>query len=66
MKHVKLLTMMFCLFMWVDSFAYTEVTIGELKYELSGTEAFVSGYVGNPTDVVIPATIETNGPCFRR
>gem|GEM_PF-636687 len=57
--------MMFCLFMWVDSFAYTEVTIGELKYELSGTEAFVSGYVGNPTDVVIPATIETNGQTFR-
>lgn len=65
MKHVKLLTILFCLFISVNSFAYTEVTLGDLKYRLNGTEAYVSGYVGNPTDVVIPATIATDGQIFR-
>lgn len=41
------------------------VTIGQLKYELNGTEAYVSGYVGEPVDVVIPATIVSDGLTFR-
>ena len=42
-----------------------EVTIGSLKYELNGAEAYVIGYVGEPTDVVIPETIESEGQTFR-
>lgn len=49
----------------MNAWANTEVTIGQLKYELNGTEAYVSGYVGSPTDVVIPATIESDGLTFK-
>jgi hypothetical protein len=49
----------------MSAFGQTEVTIGQLKYVLNGTEAYVSGYVGSPTDVVIPATIESDGLTFK-
>ena len=54
----------FCLFFSMNAFA-EEVTVGLLKYELNGTEAYVSGYVGEPTNVVIPETIESDGLTFR-
>ena len=45
--------------------AGTVVTVNNLKYELNGTEAYVCGYEGSPTDVVIPATIESDGLTFK-
>lgn len=54
----------FCLFFSMNAFADV-ITIGSLKYELNGSEAFVSGYEGNPTDVTIPATIEEDGLTFK-
>ena len=42
----------------------TVVTVGDLKYELYGTEAYVAGVEGNPTNIVIPATIQTDGLTF--
>ncbi len=61
----KQLILALFLVMSMNAFAVTTVTIGNLKYELNGTEAYVSGYVGSPTDVVIPATIESDGLTFR-
>lgn len=57
--------MAICFIVSMSTFAVTTVTIGNLKYELNGTDAYVSGYVGSPTDVVIPATIESDGLTFR-
>jgi len=49
----------------MNALAQTTVTIGQLKYQLDGTEAYVSGYVGNPVNVVFPATIESDGLTFK-
>lgn len=49
----------------MSAFAETYVTVGDLVYQLNGTEAYVNGYVGTPTDVVIPATIESDGLIFK-
>lgn len=65
MKTRKLLSLLFCLFVGISSYADTVITIGNLKYTLNGTEAYVSGYVGSPTDVVIPATIVSDGLTFK-
>lgn len=48
----------------MNAFAAEEVTVGSLKYQLYSTGAYVSGYLGQPTDVVIPATIESGGQTF--
>lgn len=61
----NMVSLTFCLITSMGIFANTEVTIGQLKYQLNGTEAYVSGYVGSPTDVVIPATIESDGLTFK-
>ena len=63
--HVS--AIVFCLLFSMSAFiqAQTVVTIGQLKYQLNGTEAYVSGYVGSPTDVVIPATIVSDGLIFK-
>jgi hypothetical protein len=45
--------------------AYTDVTIGNLDYRLNGVEAYVIGYIGSPTEVVIPSTIQSNGQTFK-
>lgn len=57
--------MAFSLLLSTSAMAYTEVTQGQLRYELNGTEAYVCGYVGSPTDLVIPATIESDGLTFK-
>ncbi len=41
------------------------VTVDGLKYQLNGSEAYVAGYEGNPTNVVIPETIELDGLTFK-
>ena len=65
-NNVKHLIALLCLILSMSAFAdNTFVTIGSLKYKLNGTEAYVSGYVGSPTDVVIPATIESDGLTFK-
>ncbi len=50
----------------VNALADTEVTIGYLKYTVSGDKATVIGYVAEdlPKDLVIPETIEYNGLKF--
>lgn len=65
MKAKTFIIMAICFIVSMSTFAVTTVTIGNLKYELNGTDAYVSGYVGSPTDVVIPATIESDGLTFR-
>lgn len=64
-KHINLLFITLCLFLSMSAFAGEIVTVDELKYELNGAEAYVAGYVGEPTDVVIPETIESEGQTFR-
>ncbi len=51
--------------MGMGAVAETVVTINGLKYSLDGTEAYVTGYEGSPTDVVIPATIVSDGLTFK-
>ena len=63
-KLFKNSSIAFCLFLSMSALAQ-EVTIGSLKYQLNGAEAYVSGYVGEPTDVVIPETIVFEGQTFR-
>ena len=63
--NLKLVFLAFFLFMGMNAFADTVVTIGNLKYSLNGTEAYVTGYTGTSTDVVIPATIESDGLTFK-
>lgn len=62
--YVKQWLLALCLFFSMNVFA-DEVTIGSLKYQLNGTEAYVSGYVGEPTDVVIPEIIVSDGLTFQ-
>lgn len=57
--------MALCWMMGMSVMAQTTVTINGLKYQLNGTEAYVSGYEGSPTDVVIPATIVSDGLTFK-
>ncbi len=64
MKTFRYLGLVLCFLISMGSYA-VEVTIGDLKYTLNGTEAYVSGYTGNPTDVIIPATIESEGQTFK-
>lgn len=64
-QFLKQLCLAFCFLTSMSALADTYVTIGDLRYQLYGTEAFVSGYVGSPTDVAIPATIESDGLTFR-
>ena len=54
-----------CLLMSVDVLAGESVIVDGLKYELDGTEAYLFDYEGEPTDVVIPETIESEGQVFR-
>ena len=63
--RIKLLLIFCSLVVYMNSKAQTYVTIDGLKYQLNGTEAYVAGYVGTPTDVVIPATIESDGLTFK-
>ena len=62
--RIKLLLIVCSLVVYMNSKAQTYVNIDGLKYQLNGTEAYVVGYVGTPTDVVIPATIESDGLTF--
>lgn len=67
MKHfyTKVLLTAIGLFITMQVNGATEVTIGQLKYTLNGTEASVSGYVEGITDLVAPETIEVDGITFR-
>lgn len=65
MKQLRFSILALCWLMGMSAMAQTYVTINGLKYQLNGTEAYVSGYEGSPTDVVIPATIESDGLTFR-
>lgn len=67
MKHfyTKVLLTAIGLFITMQVNGATEVTIGQLKYTLNGTEASVSGYVEGITDLVVPETIEVDGITFR-
>lgn len=60
----KSLLLLLCLIAGQGMLAATEVTIGKLKYELNGTDATVSGYVGEVGDLVIPETITHDGATF--
>lgn len=62
---LKFVVMAFILFMSMNAIAQTYVTINKLKYQLNGTVAYVAGYTGGSTDVVIPATIESDGLTFK-
>ena len=64
MEFFKKFIITFCLFSNMNALATEVVTVGLLKYELNGTEAYITGYVGEPTDVVIPETIESEGQTF--
>ena len=64
-RYFRTIIIAFCLLLSMNVVAQTYVTIGQLKYQLDGTEAYVCGYVGSPTDVVIPATIESDGLTFK-
>lgn len=61
----KIISLAILIVISMSVFAAETVTIGELKYALNGSEAYVTGYVGTPTDVVIPETIESDGQSFR-
>ena len=61
----KTLLLLLCLIVGQGSLAATEVTIGKLKYTLNGTDATVSGYVGEVGDLVIPETITHDGARFK-
>ena len=63
--NLKFVCTALCLIMGMRTMAQTVVTINGLKYVLNGTEAYVCGYEGSPTDVVIPATIESDGLTFK-
>ena len=67
MKHIslKIVCMALCMMMGISAMAQTTLTINGLKYQLNGTEAYVCGYEGNPIDVVIPTTIESDGLTFK-
>ncbi len=65
MRHIRLLLSIMYLAISVSTFAAEVVTVGSLKYELNGAEAYISGYVGEPSVVVIPETIESEGQTFR-
>ena len=65
MKAIKQLCLTFCFLTSMNGFAQTYVIIGDLLYQLNGTEAYVAGYVGSPIDIVIPATIESDGLSFK-
>lgn len=64
-NFLKQLFLSFFVIMSINAIAQTKVIIDGLKYELNGSEAYVSGYVGSPTDVVIPATIDSDGLTFK-
>jgi hypothetical protein len=48
----------------MNAFAANVVTLGSLKYQLDGTEAYVYGYVGQPTDVEIPGALALSGGTY--
>ena len=67
MKHefMKSLCLAFLMLISVNALADTEVTVGCLKYSLSGSSATVIGYTSElPKDLEVPATIEYNGLSF--
>lgn len=64
MKSITKSWTVLCLILISLSATAETVTIGQLKYDLNGTEAYVSGYIGEPVDVVIPATIISGGQTF--
>ena len=67
MKHefMKSLCLAFLMLISVNALADTEVTVGCLKYSLSGSTAKVIGYTSElPKDLEVPATIEYNGLSF--
>ena len=64
-KLSKLLCLAFCLTLNMSTLAVTTVTIGQLDYQLNGTEAYISGYVGSPTNVEIPNTITSGGLTYK-
>ena len=61
----KCIALAFCLFFSMSAFAAEVVTVDGLKYELNGSEAYVAGYEGSPTNVVISETIEIDGLTFK-
>lgn len=64
MRSIKLITLCFTCCLLTSMSAFADVVVDGLKYELHGSVAYVSGYEGSPTEVVIPETIETNGQSF--
>ena len=61
---LRLVCLTFCILCGMSAMTATVVTVGDLKYQLYGTEAYVAGVEGNPTNIVIPATIQTDGLTF--
>lgn len=62
---IKFIMALFAMIVCIQVNAATEVTINNLKYSLDGTEAYVTGYIGDPVDVVIPETITVDGTSFK-
>lgn len=63
----KCLCMAFFLLVGMNAVGQTYVNVGDLKYQLDGTEAYVVGFATSEgvADVVIPETIESDGLSFR-
>lgn len=62
----KRLFLAFFLLLSIDAMGQTYVNIGDLKYQLNGTEAYVAGFATSEgvANVVIPETIESDGLTF--
>lgn len=65
-KVFRLICIVICTLVSLNVLAATEITVGYLKYSVSGNNATVIGYVEEdlPKDLVIPETIEYNGLTF--
>ena len=58
---------MLCFILSINAVGQTYVNVGDFKYQLNGTEAYVAGFASSEgvVDVVIPETIESEGLTFR-
>lgn len=63
--YIKLIMALIAMMTGIQVNAATVVTINNIKYTLNGTEASVTGYEGEPVDVVIPETITVDGQVFK-
>ena len=65
-KKLTHLCLVFCLLLSMNVMGETLVNVGDLKYQLNGTEAYVAGFATSEgvANIVIPETIESDGLIF--